>query len=231
MVVLQRAARHVCALCLGFAVCFCASFAQAAAYADFRSDIQYRIDGKTVKNCGTALSSGPCARMDLDLGSAGVFTLLVDSREHMLRVLSQRLKAYVEIPVTGDPRDWRSLVKSAAAAVMPQSMGMISLQEKECTPLGKDNWQGYPVHKTRNVYEAGFMGTVRRFTLEVWENEAFSPFPMHAMAEETSATHGGSAWLTNIVAEQASQSMFQIPEGFTRYTSVMDLFLYALTAF
>lgn len=231
MVVLQRAAHVLCALCLGFAVCFSSSVAQAAAYADFRADIQYRIDGKIVKNCGTALSSGPYARMDLDLGSAGTFTLLVDSREHMLRVLSQRLKAYVEIPVAGNPRDWRSLVKSAAAAVMPQSMGMISLQEKESSPLGKDNWQGYAVQKTRNVYEAGFMGTVHRFTLEVWENEAFAPFPMHAMADETSATHGGSAWLTNIVAEQASQSMFLIPEGFTRYSSVMDLFLYAMTAF
>lgn len=232
MAVLQRAARALCALFFGAAVClFAASSVQAAAYADFRSDIQYRVDGKTVKTCGTAVSSGRFARMDLDLGSAGGFTFLVDTGEHMLRVLSQRLKAYVEIPVSGDARDWRSLVKSAAAAVMPQSMGMISLQEKESTPLGKDNWQGYSVRKTRNVFDAGFMGSVHRFTIEVWENEAFAPFPMHARAEETSATHGGSAWLTNIVAEQASQAMFRIPEGYTRYTSVMDLFLYALTAF
>ena len=54
---------------------------------------------------------------------------------------------------------------------------------------------------------------------------------MFARAEETSATHGGTAALVNIVAEQAADSMFRIPEGFTRYTSVMDLFLYALTAF
>ena len=231
MVILQRAARAAGALCLGLAVCLLASSAQAAAYADFRSDVQYRIDGKNVKNCGVATSSGSYSRLDLDLGSAGGFSLLVDADGHMMRVLSHRLKAYVEIPVAGDPRDWRSLVKSAAAAVMPQSMGMISLQEKECTPIGKDNWQGYSVKKSLNVFDVGFMGSVHRFTFEVWENEAFAPFPMHVIAEETRSTHGGTAWLTNIVAEQAAQSMFQIPEGFTRYTSVMDLFLYALTAF
>ena len=224
-----RAARLLLGVCL--VLLAAAPSALAAAYADFRSDIEVRVDGRENRTCGTAMSSGHSSRMDLDLGSAGRFTLLVDSREHMLRILSQRLKAYVEIPVAGDPRDWRSLVKSAAAAVMPQSMGMITLQEKECVPIGRDNWQGYAVRKTRNVFEAGFMGSVHRFTLEVWENEAFAPFPMFARAEETGATHGGTAALVNIVAEQAADAMFHVPEGFTRYTSVMDLFLYALTAF
>ena len=93
MTLLKRAARALCALCFGLAVCFSSSSAQAAAYADFRADVQYRLDGKNVKNCGSVMSSGPFARMDLDLGSAGGFTLLIDTREHMLRVLSQRLKA------------------------------------------------------------------------------------------------------------------------------------------
>ncbi len=229
MYALHRAARLLLGVCVILLAVAPSAF--AAAYADFRSDIEVRVDGRNSRTCGTAMSSGSNARLDLTIGTAGQFTVLVDSREHMLRVLSQRLKAYVEIPVSGDPRDWRSIVKSAAAAVMPQSMGMITLQEKECVPVGKDNWQGYSVQKTRNVFEAGFMGSVHRFTLEVWENEAFSPFPMFARAEETSATHGGTAALVNIVAEQAADSMFRIPEGFTRYTSVMDLFLYALTAF
>lgn len=229
MSALQRAARLLLGVCL--LLLAAAPSALAAAYADFRSDIEVRVDGRESRTCGTAMSSGYSSRLDLNIGSAGQFTLLVDSREHMLRVLSQRLKAYVEIPVSGDSRDWRSLVKSAAAAVMPQSMGMITLQEKECVSLGKDNWQGYAVQKTRNVFEAGFMGSVHRFTFEVWENEAFAPFPMFARAEETSATHGGTAALVNIVAEQAADSMFRIPEGFTRYSSVLDLFLYALTAF
>ena len=231
MKVLQRVACMTAALCTCLLVLFAGTSVQAAAYADFRSDIEVRVDGKAVKTCGSTMSAGSFARMDLDLGSAGGFALIVDTQQRMLRVLSARLKAYVEIPVSGDPRDWRALVKSAAAAVMPQSMGMITLQEKECTPLGKDNWQGYAVQKSRSVFEAGFMGSVHRFTVEVWENEAFAPFPMHARAEETRATHGGSAWLTNIVAEQAAQAMFQIPDDYTRYTSVMDLFLYALTAF
>ena len=208
-----------------------ASGAHAAAYADFRADVQFQREGKVVRSCGSAMSSGPYARMDIDLDKVGAFSFIVDTREHMLRVLSHRLKAYVEIPVSGDPRDWRALVKSAAAAVIPQSMGMISLQEKETVSLGRDNWQGYPVQKYRSVFDAGFMGSVHRFTLEVWENEAFAPFPMYASSAETSATPAASAWLTNIAAEQSSQSMFQIPESFTRYSSVMDLLLYALTAF
>ena len=228
MSVFQRAARAV--LFLVGLMMFCAE-AQATAYADFRADIEYRQEGKAVRHCGTAMSSGSFARMDIDLGQAGSFALIVDTQERMLRVLSFRLKAYVEIPVTGDARNWRHLVQSAAAAVIPQSMGMISLQEKEYTPLGKDNWQGYPVQKSRVVFEAGFMGSVNRFTLEVWENEAFAPFPMHASSLETRATHAASAWLMNIAAEQSSAAMFRIPEGFTRYTSIMDLLLYALTAF
>ncbi len=228
MTVFQRAARA--ALCLLGLFFFCGE-ALAATYADFRADIEYRREGGAVRHCGSAMSSGHYARMDVDLGSAGAFALIVDTQQNMLRVLSYRLKAYVEIPVSGDPRNWRHLVQSAAAAVMPQSMGMISLQEKEYTPLGKDNWQGYPVRRSRVVFEAGFMGSVNRFTLEVWENAAFSPFPMHATSQETRATHAAGAWLMNIAAEQSSRSMLEIPQGFTRYTSIMDLFLYALTAF
>lgn len=226
---LQRAVRLL--LCVGAVLLVAVTSAQAAAYADFRADIVARVDGKAEKNCGMVMASGPGARMDLDLGSAGAFSILVDDREHMLRVLSHRLKAYVEIPVSGDTRNWRHLVKSAAAAVMPQSMGMISLQEKETVPLGKDNWQGYAVTKSRTLFEASFMGSVHRFSIEVWENDAFAPFPMRASAEETRATHGGTAALVNIVAEQAARSMFLVPEGFTRYTSVLDLLLYAITAF
>ncbi len=205
--------------------------AGAAAYADFRSDIQIREGAKPARTCGTAMSSHNFARMDVQLGTAGDFSFIVDMQGRRMQVLSHRLKAYVEIPVTGDPRNWRDLVQSAAAAVMPQSMGMISLQEKERVGLGRDSWQGYAVQKSRSVFEAGFMGSVHRFTIEVWENEAFAPFPMHAVSDETRATYGGSAWLMNIAAEQASTAMFQVPEGFTRYTSVMDLFLFALTAF
>ena len=228
MSVLKRALRSAA---VAFCVVCAPSCAMASAYADFRADIQFQREGREVRTCGAAISSGPFARMDLDLGRAGEFSLIVDTREHMLRVLSHRLRAYVEIPVSGDPRDWRTLVKSAAAAVMPQSMGMVSLQEKETVSLGKDSWQGYAVQKSRSVFEAGFMGSVHRFTIEVWENEVFAPFPMRASSAETSATHAGSAWLMNIAAEQSSHNMFSIPENFTRYTSVMDLLLYALTAF
>ena len=74
-----RAARLLLGVCL--VLLAAAPSALAAAYADFRSDIEVRVDGRENRTCGTAMSSGHSSRMDLDLGSAGRFTLLVDSRD------------------------------------------------------------------------------------------------------------------------------------------------------
>lgn len=228
MPVRKVAAAFACALCLSLGG---AQAAMAAPYADFKSDIEYQRDGKQAKKCGTTYSAENFVRMDVELGKAGEFTFLVDMKAGMLRVLSRKLHAYVEVPVAGNARSWRDIVQSAAAAVMPQSMGMITLQEKEYARVGKGSWKGYSVQKSRCVYEASFMGKSQRFTFEVWENTAFAPFPMRASSAETKAFHGGSAWLSNIAAEQAPADMFRVPENFTRYTSIMDLLLYALTAF
>lgn len=228
MSLFQRAARvMLCMLGLFF---FCTN-AFAANYADFRADIEYKKDGSAARHCGSAISSGRYARMDAVLDKSGTFSFILDTQRNMLLVLSYNLNAYVEIPVPSNERSWRGMVQSVAASVMQQSMGMVSLQEKEYKALGKGSWQGYPVKKSRAVFEGGFMGKLNRFTLEVWENDAFSPFPMRVAAQETRHTHAAEAYLTNIVAEQSSPAVFEVPNNFTRCDSMLDFVLYALTAF
>ena len=205
--------------------------ASASVRADFRADVLYQEGDKEPRTCGMVRASGPFVRLDVQLGKAGDFSFILDEKSKHLYVLSLSLKAYVDIPATGDARDWRDLIKSASTAVMPQSLGLIAAEEIESQPLGRDSWKGYAVNKSRSVFAFTFMGSVRRFTMEIWENEAFAPVPLRARVDETKDTYAGSAWLDNITAEQSAASVFQIPENFTRYTSVLDMLLYALSLF
>lgn len=202
-----------------------------APYADFQAGIEYRDGDRPARTCGMAAASAERARMDVDLGRVGVFTLLVDMEEHQMRVLSQKLKAYVQVPVVGDPRSWRDLVASASAGLMPQSLGLVSISETSREELGRESIQGYTAQKSRSVFEISFMGTVRQVTVEVWENSVFSPFPLKVRVPESRSRYEGSAWLADIGAVRMPEDELTVPEGFTRYTSVMDLLLFALTAF
>jgi len=217
-------------------VCLAASSSYAAgeaasSSADFNAQIQYRVGEKPSHVCGTASSVQNFARMDVDLRKTGRLSILVDMRAGRMQAVAHTLKAYAEIPVTGDPRNWRDLLKSISSVLMPQSLGMVGLVEKETKYLGKASWQGFSARKSRVVFEASFMGKNRTFPLEVWESSVFAPFPLRIIAPETKETYGGSAWLSNIEATENSEQFFKVPEGYTRYPSVMDLFLYALTAF
>lgn len=220
------------ALFLSVALAFGSAHAlYAASYADFRADVRYQEEKRLEKICGLAQVSGGQARLDVRLGKAGDFVLLADMDDRTLRVLSQRLNAYVEIPVSGDPRNWRDLVESASAAIMPQTLGMVSIEEKARETLGCELVQGYRAEKSRSVFELGFMGSFKRVTVVVWENESFAPFPLKMSLLASKDTREGNAWLSDITLERAPKSTFTLPEGSTRYTSIMDLLLYALTAF
>lgn len=203
----------------------------ASPYADFTADVEYSDSGRGARTCGTATASGAKARMDVNLGRVGVFTLLTDTESRQMYALSQKLKAYVQVPVEGDPRNWRDLVASASAAIMPQSLGLVGIKETVREELGHEQVQGYSAQKSRSVFEISFMGTVRQITVDVWENGLFAPFPLKVSVLESRNSREGSAWLTDIEAARTPDAELAVPEEFTRYTSVMDLLLFALTAF
>jgi len=203
----------------------------AASFADFRAEVRCQNMKRQAELCGIARHSDGLARLDVRLGKAGEFVLLADMEAKNLRVFSQRLKAYVEFPIVGDPRSWRDIVKSASAVVMPQTLGMVSIEEKLHEELGCERVQGYRAEKSRSMFELSFMGSLRRVTLLSWDSEELAPFPLKIQIVPSQDTREGSVWLSDIVAERAPEQNFMLPEGAIRYTSIMDLILYALAAF
>lgn len=203
----------------------------AVPHADFHADLVYEDEGRPARACGSAMTAGAFARFDVRLGKAGDFTLLVDMEGRMIRVLSQRLKAYVETKLEGDPRSWRDLVKSCSSILMPQTLGMVSLEEKDRRVLGREVVQGYTAERSRNVFRLGFLGSCRDITADVWESDVLVPFPLKVEILESRDTRRGSAYLIGITPSKGREEFFQVPEDFTRYSSVMDLILYALSAF
>ena len=205
--------------------------ANAASYADFRSALEYKDGKHPAKHCGAAAVSGELARLDVRLGKAGYFTLLVDMQGGRMRVLSQKLKAYVETSVDGDAHSWRDLVRSASSVMLPQTLGMVSFQEKSCEEQGRELWSGVEAVKSRCVFKLGFMGSYRDIMFDVWESRDIVPFPLKIEVIEDSRTRGGSVWLKGIETVKSPEKDFLVPEDFTRFTSVLDLILYALSAF
>lgn len=203
----------------------------AAGHADFRAGLEYRDGKHPVRSCGSAAVSGELARLDVRLGKAGYFTLLVDMQGGRMRVLSQKLKAYVETSVDGDAHSWRDLVRSASSVLLPQTLGMVSFQEQSCQEQGRERWNGFEAVKSRCVFKLGFMGSTRNITFDVWESRDIVPFPLKVEVIEDGRTRGGSVWLAELATVKSPEEDFLVPEDFTRFTSVLDLFLYALSAF
>ena len=177
-----------------------------------------------MRRCGSA-------RLDVRLGKAGYFTLLVDMQGGRMRVLSQKLKAYVETAVDGDAHSWLDLVRSASSVMLPQTLGMVSFQEQSCEEKGRELWNGVEAVKSRRVFRLCFMGSCRDITFDVWESRDIVPFPLKVEVIEDGRTRGGSVWLESIETVKSPEKEFLVPEGFTRFTSVLDLVLYALSAF
>ena len=218
-------------LCAALCLTFVPASAQADPEPQFSADVMAKIGKKPSHVCGTASASEGRARLDVETRHAGRFFLVVDAHQKSMRVASERLKAYVDIPVSGDPRNWRDLLKSAAAVVAPQSLGMINVTETARKKKGKTTLHGYAAQRSVSVFDVVFMGKTRRFEVEVWENPFFAPFPMQAACAETKETWPGKAWLTRVTADARDDGYYEVPEGYTRYASVMELVLYALANF
>lgn len=205
--------------------------AEAAPHADFRAGVEYRDGDRAPRKGGSAKVSGELARLDVRLGKAGYFTLLVDMQGGRIQVLSQKLRAYVETSVEGDAHSWRELVRGASSVLLPQTLGMVSFQERSCQEQGREMWNGFEAVKSRCVFTLGFMGSYRDITFDVWESSDIVPFPLKVEVLEDGRTRGGSACLADMEPVKSPEEDFLVPEKYTRFTSVLDLILYALSAF
>ena len=112
--------------------------------------------------------------------------------------------------------------------LMPQTLGMVSFEEKSCIEQGRELVQGYEAVKSRCVFTLGFMGSYRSITMEVWESPAFAPFPLKVSVIGDKNTHGAVVWFEGIKPLKEEVDFFP-PEGYTRFSSVLDLILYAIT--
>ena len=217
-------------LALAVFACLLAPPAVVAAPEERRAELLYQKEGGEPRRGGEAMVCGRHARLDVQLGKAGLFTLLVDGEAGKMQVLSQRLKGYVESRVEGEGRNWRELVRSASAVLMPQTLGMVSFEEKSYRELGRESVEGYEALKSRCVFSLGFMGSYRDITVDVWESEAFAPFPLKVAVLDDKSTQGGAAWLDAVQPLKEGRDAFLLPAGYTRFGSVLDLILYALSA-
>ncbi len=222
-----RAAALFCLLVVMVSGCLAAPSADPM----FQADIMLHVGKKSPQICGRAMALGNRARLDVYTKKAGEFSVIADMGAKRMQVSSHALKAYVDIPLSGEIGGWRDLVQCAAAFVLPQSLGMMDVRETYRKDRGVKNLRGYKVHHFRSGFEIVFMGMTRSFEIETWENDTFFPFPMQAASAETDKTWGGKAYLTHITADETPSEEFSLPQDFTRYTSVMDLLLYALASF
>jgi len=204
--------------------------AQAAPREDYRAVVKCQDGVRDAQSIGRVMTNGSHGRLDVRLGKAGDFSLLVDGEEKKLLVLSHRLKAYVESAVEGDALSWRGLVHSVSSVLLPQTLGLVSFQEKSCQELGRERVGRHEAEKSRCVFTLGFMGSYRDVTVDVWDSKAFVSFPLKVEVIEDERTRGGKAWLADIEPVREGKELFLLPEGYTRFTSVLDLILYALSA-
>ena len=191
-------------------------------------ELCYQEEGKDVRRGGEAMLAGNKARLDARLGKAGLFSLLVDREAGKMQLLSHRLKGYVQSKVDGGAQSWRDIVSSASSMLMPQTLGMVSFEEKSCIEQGHERVLGYEAVKSRCVFMLGFMGSQRTITMDVWESSAFAPLPLKVSVIGDKDTRGADVWFEGLKPLKEEVDFFP-PEEYTRFSSVLDLILYAIT--
>lgn len=199
--------------------------------------VMFREGQGEARQVGSVTTFGRDIRLDVDLGAPGLFHALLRPERKTLYVVSDALKAYVEIPVQGDERDVADMAQRLAASVMPFGVPVLGIQATDVQTRGSGMWQGYPVEKTAMRFVADFMGNTGSLNLVLWDNPAFAPLPLRVEEVGTKGEAKSCAELVDIEpvsptdAEwEKSAALFELPAGYTRYSSVLDLLLYALAA-
>lgn len=197
----------------------------------YKATVLLSESGHPPRPCGKVAISDSKARIDVDLGGAGLFQALVRPDLKVMYVVAEDLKAYVQIPIHGDETDIRELIKRVAESLMPFGVPVLVIREDAREIMGKDLWQGYEVLRTKSRFVADFMGTVNSMYLIISENADFAPFPLRVQEIRALDRPGdirSSVDLIDIIPGSVSKAQFELPEGYARYSSVLDLLLYAI---
>lgn len=234
--------RSLCLLLLLLSACWC--LAGGTAFAKERSSFAYtarvllREGERPARPVGGVSAVDGRVRLDVDLGTPGVFHVLLRPDERNLYVVSDNLRAYVSIPLREGIHGLDTLAEDVAASVMPFGVPVLTLRVERGESLGAADWQGYAVERTAARFSTDFMGNATTTNVVLWENPDFSPLPLRV--EEVRKTKDGSVRPKDVVelADIAAASfsaatraeLFEPPVGFTRYASLLDLLLYALAA-
>lgn len=210
--------------------------AEASPFA-YTARVMFREGQGESRQVGSVTAFGPDIRLDVDLGAPGLFHALLRPERKTLYVVSNTLKAYVEIPVQGDERGVAEIARCLAASVMPFGVPVLAIQTTDVQTRGSGVWQGYPVEKTAMRFVADFMGSTGSLNLVLWDNPDFAPLPLRVEEMGTKDEVKSCAELTDIApvsptdaGREKSATLFELPAGYTRYASVLDLLLYALAA-
>ena len=174
-------------------------------------------------------------RLDFEIERAGAFSALLMPEEKTLFVISYALSAYVAVPVQGDERFAGELVPSMAAAFMPFGVPALAIREEKRESLPAATHGKLLCTRHRVLYELMFMGDAFRAALTEWSSPAvpFLPVRVDELQDwDAPDSPRGSILLKSILSGELGlgEELFQMPEGFVRYGSALNMLLYALAA-
>lgn len=195
-----------------------------------------REGARPARPVGGVTGAGGSLRLDVDLGDSGVFHVLLRPNRDNLYVVSDKLAAWVGVPLRPGARSLDELAADVVASAMPFGVPVLTLRVERGESLGRAEWQGYTAERTRVRFVAEFMGKGTTLDTVVWENAAFAPLPLRVeemrRARDGSVRPGDAVELDDIkpasLSESEREALFEPPSGFTRYGSILDLLLYAL---
>jgi len=215
-------------LVLGFSLPVSAANADRLA-TGWTADVQLEEKGHTSKVCGQATVWKDYARLDVDLGKAGDFCFLL--KPGFLTVVSQELKAYVEVSVKGSPQDWnfRDLAQAVSSMAMPFGLPVLSVREENRKELKPAVWEGYKATRTQSRFVSELMGQKSSLEMVAWENPSFAPFPLRIDNLDRPGDRVSLIRIRPLDRRVAQKELFSVPNGLSKKDSILELILFTVT--
>ena len=222
-------------------LCFGVAAEPVSGVAQYTADLTYRSDRGEDFPIGSASllreteSGAYRVRLDFALGRAGMFSAILRPEEKALFVVSYGLSAYVTIPTQGNERSAADLLPSVAAAFMPFGVPALTIREEKREALPTASVDGLPCKRERILYMVTFMGDASDVALVEW-NSSNLPFLRVRVDElrswDAPDSPRGTVLLKNIRSSglDMGKELFEVPDGYTRYGSALNMLLYALAA-